>query len=236
MYYKKVLHLFVFFYVCITSVLLVPDLDQGSFSIVTVGSHNGVRYVFKKPIEGMPSRSLGLSLELSPDSSKNHIKNEYDMLVHVGDHPFIVRICKELSHRSISLVVTEFLQDRDLFYAINKMPSESITEEWAGKIFVQIILALFHIHSRGVIHRDIKCENIFVEGDRIVVGDFGLAVLNNSEQKEYAGTPAYCSPEMLALIAYTSKADMWSAGVILYALLCKRLPYYSDSLDRCKRK
>ena len=93
---------------------------------------------------------------------------------------------------------------------------ESIILGW----FTQVSLALKHIHERKVIHRDLKCENIFLTKDNLVkIGDFGIAKsLKQSieKMKSVVGTPYYMSPEICDNKDYTNKTDIWSLGVVLY--------------------
>jgi len=98
---------------------------------------------------------------------------------------------------------------------------------------VQIIRALKEAHSKGIVHRDIKSENIMVtEDDRIKVMDFGLAKLKGSPQVtktgNTVGTVTYMSPEQLRGDAVDERSDIWSFGIVLYELLTGRLPFKDD--------
>lgn len=90
----------------------------------------------------------------------------------------------------------------------------------------QILSALNHCHANGVIHRDIKPENIMLtKNDKVRLIDFGLSkVCNHNILHEVTGTPYYMAPEMLKH-NYNEKADMWSAGVLLYTLVSGYLPF-----------
>jgi NIMA (never in mitosis gene a)-related kinase len=88
-------------------------------------------------------------------------------------------------------------------------------------------------YYREIIHRDIKGANIFLGKDDVCkVGDFGIAKYSNQtiDSRVFAGTPGYLSPEMVEGRAYTSKADIWAAGVVLYQLCCLKLPFEANSL------
>jgi|EP01049_Picozoa_sp_SAG25_P007204 NIMA (never in mitosis gene a)-related kinase len=93
--------------------------------------------------------------------------------------------------------------------------------------FVQICLAMKHVHDRKVLHRDIKTQNIFLTqgGTVIKVGDFGISkVLKDTDQKAktQVGTPYYLSPEICLDKAYNHKSDIWSLGCVLYELATLR--------------
>ena len=115
------------------------------------------------------------------------------------------------------------------------MEAEFFSEQMAAQIFRQILLALSYCHSENVVHRDLKPENfLFVdktEQSDLKIIDFGLSKIMGSgklqRMKTRAGTPYYISPEVLAG-SYDISCDMWSAGCMLYILLCGYPPFYGD--------
>ncbi|ETW04769.1 NEK protein kinase, variant 1 [Aphanomyces invadans] len=100
-------------------------------------------------------------------------------------------------------------------------------------IFVQIAMALHHMHSCHVLHRDLKPKNVFVfENGRVVVGDFGISKcldLSNGLAQTLVGSPAYMCPEIFEGKPYDFKADIWALGCILYELLTGRCPFKASS-------
>jgi len=98
----------------------------------------------------------------------------------------------------------------------------------------QVFDAIKYIHSKGIVHRDLKPENLLLESESddtsIRLTDFGLSRIYSTEMMNTAcGTPGYVAPEILESKGYTSAVDMWSAGVIMYILLCGYPPFYSDN-------
>ena len=91
-----------------------------------------------------------------------------------------------------------------------------------------------HVHDRKIIHRDLKCQNIFLTKTNLIkLGDFGIArVLSNTREnaKTMVGTPYYLSPEIIENRPYSFKSDMWSLGVVLYELCALKPPFNADSL------
>lgn len=104
----------------------------------------------------------------------------------------------------------------------------------ARKFFQQIISALEYTHVHKIAHRDLKPENLLLdENQNIKLIDFGLA---NSMKDSYAlktacGSPNYAAPELISGKMYSGvEVDVWSCGVILYAMVCGSLPFDDDSM------
>lgn len=122
----------------------------------------------------------------------------------------------------------------ELFDRIIK--NEYFNEEMAAKIFKQINQALNYCHQVNIVHRDLKPENFLFESpdenSDLKIIDFGLSKILDGgrlqRMKTRAGTPYYISPEVLAG-NYDMSCDMWSAGCMLYILLCGYPPFYGDN-------
>ena len=87
------------------------------------------------------------------------------------------------------------------------------------KIFIQALLGLRHVHSKKIIHRDIKSLNLFFDADdNVLVGDLGIAKVlspNTMFARTIVGTPYYLSPELCEDKPYNEKSDVWALGVVL---------------------
>lgn len=124
----------------------------------------------------------------------------------------------------------------DLAFHIKKMQSkgERFTEEEVFQWFIQICMALQYVHSRKIIHRDIKTQNVFLTGSKTIkVGDFGISkVLESTTQvaMTVVGTPYYMAPESCQSEPYTSKTDVWALGIILFELCALKQPFQADNL------
>ena len=159
------------------------------------------------------------------------IRKEVSILQNFS-HPGIIKI-KDVfdSHKNVKIVV-EYCEGGDL---LKKIKSEVVEEENVKKMIRKILVILQYLHSLGVIHRDIKPENILVcegENPEIKLIDFGLSTFTNpGEIKNFkCGTLGYTAPEVFSG-NYTSKVDIWSVGVITYAYLTGKLPFFSYSRD-----
>lgn len=133
-------------------------------------------------------------------------------------------------------LITELCKGGELFDKI--VEKEYFDEEYAAKIFCEILMAINYCHHMDIAHRDLKPENFLFETNEddsgIKVIDFGLSKICHQKNigkiekmKTRAGTPYYISPEVLAG-NYDKSCDLWSAGCILYILLCGYPPFFGD--------
>lgn len=142
------------------------------------------------------------------------------------DHPNVVRLHEVYTHKKQIYLVLELCEGGDL------AARSPYSEKEAARIASQIVSAVSYLHLNGVVHRDLKFENIMFEnkspGALVKLIDFGLSKKFFGKPKymaERVGTIYTMAPEVLEGI-YTSKADLWSIGVITYMLLCTSKPFY----------
>ena len=130
--------------------------------------------------------------------------------------------------------VTELCSGGDLLSYVRRR--RKLSEEMSKIIFKQILLGLQHIHSKGILHRDIKLENILLDKNGVVkIADFGVShpnVVIDQRMFDSCGTPAYIAPEMILKKGYFNfTVDLWSSGVVLYALLNGTIPFRSNDIS-----
>ena len=122
-------------------------------------------------------------------------------------------------------IVMDYADGGDLYALIGSHKSKKVLmqESQIVSIFSQICLAIRHVHSKRILHRDLKTQNVFLTKQRKVqLGDFGISrVLQNTYDcaKTAIGTPYYLSPEICQEKPYNHKSDVWSLGCILYEML-----------------
>jgi Ca2+-binding EF-hand superfamily protein len=143
------------------------------------------------------------------------------------NHPNIIRMQGQYEDKKNLYIVTERLEGGELFDRISGRPRFS--EDEARPLMRSLIGSVAYLHDLGIVHRDIKPENILC-GDNLEdlkIADFGLSktLLPHDHAMAACGTLSYVAPEVLTMRGYGKEADMWSVGVIMYLILCGRLPF-----------
>ncbi|KAK9509203.1 hypothetical protein O3M35_006567 [Rhynocoris fuscipes] len=153
-------------------------------------------------------------------------------------HPHIIRLYQVMETEKTIYLVTEYACGGEIFDFLVK--NGRISEQEACKIFHQIVAAVNYCHSRNVVHRDLKAENLLLDANmNIKLADFGFS--NNFEAGKklctWCGSPPYAAPELFQGVQYDGpKADVWSLGVVLYVLVCGSLPFDGPTLCSLKNK
>ncbi|XP_071342924.1 serine/threonine-protein kinase Nek1 isoform X3 [Trachinotus anak] len=190
----------------------VKKIGEGSFgkAILVKSKEDGRQYVIKEiGISGMPSKE------------RQESRKEVAVLAKMS-HPNIVQYKESFEEGGCLYIVMDYCEGGDLFKKINSQKGELFREEQILDWFVQICLALKHVHDRKILHRDIKSQNIFLTKEGTVqLGDFGIArVLNSTVElaRTCIGTPYYLSPEICENKPYNNKSDIWALGCVLYEM------------------
>jgi NIMA (never in mitosis gene a)-related kinase 11 len=136
------------------------------------------------------------------------------------EHPCIVKFYESFLDGEQFCIVSEFCDggDLDVFLARLRKTGNFLDEDQILTWLVELVSAVMYIHSRGVLHRDIKTRNIFIHDKMLKLGDFGISrvLMSTSDMAStFVGTPYYMSPEVLKHDGYNSKSDIWSIGCIL---------------------
>ena len=172
-----------------------------------------------------------LKADLAQDEDFRRRFNAESQAVAQLSHPNIVSVYDVSRGGDTEYIVMELIDGITLKQYMEKRGQLNWRESL--HFITQIVRGLSHAHSRGIVHRDIKPQNIMVLRDGSVkVADFGIACLENSAQtltQEALGSVHYISPEQARGDRTDARSDIYSAGVVLYEMLTGRLPFEGDS-------
>ena len=165
-------------------------------------------------------------------NSENMKKIKYETnLMKKLNHPNITKILELFEDKEYILIIMEYINGGNLFSFLKK--HRKVSEKTAKLLYRQIILGIKYMHQQGIVHRDIKLENILIDlNNNIKICDFGIGrVLSSPEQPlfDQCGTPMYIAPEILLCSKEKGykgfPVDIWSSGIVLYILLSGTLPF-----------
>ncbi|KAG2488991.1 hypothetical protein HYH03_012431 [Edaphochlamys debaryana] len=209
---------------------LGKTLGTGGFSVVKLATDRatGVEYACK--IMALPpvGQEVGEN-----ENTREDIFKEIDLLCGMN-HENVIFLKEYFEEGNKVYLITELLTGGELLEAVLKRGS--YTEAEARLCFVQVLRGIEYLHSKNVVHRDLKLENLLLakqdDISLVKIADFGLAKHAVNGMQTICGTPQYVAPEVIVGAkghVYGPGVDMWSAGVVLYILLGGYPPFWSDS-------
>lgn len=204
-------------------------LGFGSFSKVKIAEH--ILTGHKVAIKVLNRRKIkNLDME---EKVRREIK-----ILRLFMHPHIIRLYEVIETHTDIYVVTEYVKSGELFdYIVEK---GRLPEDEARRFFQQILSGVEYCHRNQVVHRDLKPENLLLDANlNIKIVDFGLSnvIRDGHFLKTSCGSPNYAAPEVVSGKVYAGpEVDVWSCGVILYALLCGTLPFDDASIPNLFKK
>ncbi|XP_033115584.1 maternal embryonic leucine zipper kinase-like isoform X2 [Anneissia japonica] len=208
---------------------LKETVGSGGFAKVKLATH--ILTGEKVAIKIMDKRQLGDDLP--------RVKTEIKALQELV-HQHICTLYEVVETEKKIFMVMEYCPGGELFdYIVAK---DRLREEEARAFFRQIVSAVAFIHFNGYAHRDLKPENLLLDEEQsLKLIDFGLAAKPKGGMSHHlttcCGSPAYAAPELISGKQYLgAEADVWSMGVLLYALLCGFLPFDDENVAHLYRK
>ncbi|XP_030764794.1 testis-specific serine/threonine-protein kinase 3-like [Sitophilus oryzae] len=195
------------------------------------GSYATVRMAQSERHEGNVAIKIVSKFSAPADYLKKFLPREIEVVKGLR-HPNLIRFLQAIETTHRVYIIMEYADNGSLLDIIRK--DQLIDETRARKWFKQLVYAIDYCHDRGVVHRDVKCENLLMdEGWNVKLSDFGFARGHMKPKngnpilsETYCGSYAYASPEILRGIPYQPQhADIWSMGVVLFAMVFGRLPF-----------
>ncbi|KAI8071438.1 kinase-like domain-containing protein [Gongronella butleri] len=207
---------------------IIKTIGTGSFGKVKLAVHSvtnqkvALKFINRKKIASM--------------DMSGRVKREIQYLKLLR-HPHIIKLYEVITTATDIIMVIEYAS-RELFnYIVDR---GKMCEDDARRFFQQIICAVEYCHRSGICHRDLKPENLLLDANNNVkIADFGLSNLMTDGEflKTSCGSPNYAAPEVISGKLYAGpEVDVWSCGVILYVMLCGRLPFDDEYIPSLFKK
>lgn len=210
--------------------ILGETLGEGSTGKVKLAIH-------KDTNQKVAIKIINKSILTNKPSLRRKVEREIAVMKLIN-HKHVIRLFDVLQTKKYLFLIIEHVEGGELFdYIVNK---GRLSTEEAYQIFRQIIIGVEYCHNNLICHRDLKPENLLLDrNNNIKIADFGMASLmeEGTLLETSCGSPHYASPEVVKGLRYNGmEADVWSCGVVLFALLTGRLPFDDDNLQNLLKK
>ncbi|KAK2866905.1 hypothetical protein QQF64_022558 [Cirrhinus molitorella] len=184
----------------------------------------------KKAIERHSGREVAIKSirkeKIKDEQDMVHIRREIEIMSSLR-HPHIISIYEVFENKDKIVIVMEYASKGELYDYISER--RRLTERETRHFFRQIVSAVHYCHKNGVVHRDLKLENVLLdENCNIKIADFGLSNLYHKDKllQTFCGSPLYASPEIVNGRPYRGpEVDSWALGVLLYTLVYGSMPF-----------
>ncbi|CDW72221.1 protein kinase domain containing protein [Stylonychia lemnae] len=200
---------------------------------------NQVRHLEREPLARLSKVAVKI---LEKDKIKDkkdveRITREIKILKKVR-HPCVIQLYEIIETDKELFMVMEYSSGGELFEYI--VQHQRLSEKQACKFYQELISGIEYLHKSGVCHRDLKPENLLLDFDKTLkIVDFGLSNLYERAEtlKTACGSPCYAAPEMIAGKRYNGlQTDIWSSGVVLFAMVCGYLPFEDPKTSNLYKK
>ncbi|XP_063696369.1 serine/threonine-protein kinase SIK2 isoform X1 [Culicoides brevitarsis] len=198
-------------------------IGKGNFAVVKLARHRvtknevAIKIIDKSQLD---------------ENNLQKVHREVDIMKRL-DHPHIIKLYQVMETSSMIYIVSEYASQGEIFDYIAKFGR--LSERAARHKFWQILSAVEYCHNKGIVHRDLKAENLLLDSNmNIKIADFGFSNYYKRDEllATWCGSPPYAAPEVFEGKKYTGpEIDIWSLGVVLYVLVCGALPFDGSTLQ-----
>lgn len=210
----------------------LPNVD--GFNVLSLIHSGKFAKVFLATEKGDKKKKVAIKLMAQSDVANiDQLRREVGIHSHL-DHPNILKFYEFIVDEVDAMLVLEYAPYGTLRQELNSQPNKRFSEERTAGYILSLTNALFYLHERKVIHRDLSLDHILLDkNDRLKVANFGSSVLlSHAKRRTICGAYDYQAPEMVDKVPYDENVDLWSLGVLCYEMLVGKLPEPKPVRDR----
>ena len=199
----------------------IKELGKGNYGFV-----NLVRSKKNKQLYAIKALNL---MQIKKENLQQSVELEKNVLLKV-DHPFIMKMVKYLKNETHIFFIMEYIRGKELWEVMRDIGlCDRVQTQFYG---ASLLSSMDYLHKNHYIYRDLKPENIMInEKGYIKIIDFGTVKEIKDRTTTTVGTPQYMAPEMVNGTGYSFQVDMWAIAIIMYELLCGKVPFGEDCED-----
>eukprot|EP00092_Neocalanus_flemingeri_P007691 GFUD01008305.1.p1 GENE.GFUD01008305.1~~GFUD01008305.1.p1 ORF type:complete len:665 (-),score=170.01 GFUD01008305.1:136-2130(-) len=205
---------------------LIKTLGQGAYGKVVLAQHINESNFYAIKILEKPQIVMDDEIQLP--------YSERDILKLGSENRFLTKLHSSFQTSDYIFFAMEYLNGGDLMFHL--METNRFPEERARFYTAELVLGLQFLHSKGIIYRDLKLENVMLTSEgHVKLADFGMIkenIRNGAEASTFCGTPSYIAPEMLNGRPYGGSVDWWSLGILLYQMMAGRSPFDDEDEEK----
>jgi len=200
----------------------VKVLGKGTFGKVVLCREKATKYLYAMKI--LKKEVIIRREEVAHTLAERRV-------LQMTNHPFLLKLKYSFTTVDRLCLVTEYVIGGELYFHLKR--ERQFTEDRTKFYGAEIISAIDYLHTKAIIYRDLKLENLLLDSDgHIKIADFGLCkedICWGESTRTFCGTPEYLAPEVLEDVNYGLAVDWWGVGVVMYEMMVGRLPFYNQN-------